>query len=150
MSFSGLKTAVLRARDDLVAAQGGLYAADQADLAASFQQAVADTLAAKTVRALAQYMALSPVTPTLCVAGGVAANLSLRRALETVCAQSGAAFLAPPLALCTDNAAMIGAATIEQMSARDPDGMTLSALPRMPLDTVSAPLVGSGKKGPKA
>ncbi|MEO0634149.1 MAG: tRNA (adenosine(37)-N6)-threonylcarbamoyltransferase complex transferase subunit TsaD [Pseudomonadota bacterium] len=150
LSFSGLKTAVLRARDDLVAAHGGLPRQAQADLAASFQQAVSDSLAGKTRRALARYLALDPVQPTLCVAGGVAANMTIRAALETVCADAGAAFVAPPLALCTDNAAMIAAATIEQMQVRAPDGMDLSARPRMPLDTESAPLVGSGKKGAKA
>ncbi|MEL7166183.1 MAG: tRNA (adenosine(37)-N6)-threonylcarbamoyltransferase complex transferase subunit TsaD [Pseudomonadota bacterium] len=150
LSFSGLKTAVLRARDDLVAEHGGLPRRAQADLAASFQQAVSDSLAGKTRRALARYLALDPVQPTLCVAGGVAANMAIRAALETVCADAGAAFVAPPLALCTDNAAMIAAATIEQMQVRAPDGMDLSARPRMPLDTESAPLVGSGKKGAKA
>ncbi|MEL7092161.1 MAG: tRNA (adenosine(37)-N6)-threonylcarbamoyltransferase complex transferase subunit TsaD [Pseudomonadota bacterium] len=150
LSFSGLKTAVLRARDDLVAEHGGLPRQAQADLAASFQQAVSDSLAGKTRRALDRYLALNPAQPTLCVAGGVAANMTIRAALETVCADAGAAFIAPPLALCTDNAAMIAAATIEQMQVRAPDGMDLPARPRMPLDTASAPLVGSGKKGAKA
>ena len=78
LSFSGLKTAVLRARDDLVAAQGGLHPQDQADLAASFQAAVSDSLAGKSARALATYLALSPEVPTFCVAGGVAANMTIR------------------------------------------------------------------------
>ena len=150
LSFSGLKTAVLRARDDLVAKQGGLRAQDQADLAASFQAAVSDSLAGKTVRALEAYSALKPEVPTLCVAGGVAANMSIRAALETISKQGGVQFLAPPLALCTDNAAMIAAAGIEQMVTRGPDGMDLSARPRMPLDTTSASMLGSGKKGAKA
>lgn len=150
LSFSGLKTAVLRARDDLVAKQGGLRAQDQADLAASFQAAVSDSLAGKTARALEAYLALKPEVPTLCVAGGVAANMSIRFALETISKQGGVQFLAPPLALCTDNAAMIAAAGIEQMATRGPDGMDLSARPRMPLDTTSASMLGSGKKGAKA
>ncbi|MEL7125738.1 MAG: tRNA (adenosine(37)-N6)-threonylcarbamoyltransferase complex transferase subunit TsaD, partial [Pseudomonadota bacterium] len=54
------------------------------------------------------------------------------------------------MALCTDNAAMIAAATIEQMQDRSPDDMALSARPRMPLDTASTPMMGSGKKGAKA
>ncbi|MEM6760863.1 MAG: tRNA (adenosine(37)-N6)-threonylcarbamoyltransferase complex transferase subunit TsaD [Pseudomonadota bacterium] len=150
LSFSGLKTAVLRARDDLVAVHGGLPRQAQADLAASFQQAVSDSLAGKTRRALGQYLELNPAQPTLCVAGGVAANMTIRAQLETVCADAGAAFIAPPLALCTDNAAMIAVATIEQMETRPPDGMDLSARPRMPLDTSSVPMIGSGKKGAKA
>src|SRR5690606_8508295 len=102
LSFSGLKTAVLRQRDALVAAQGGLHEQDRADLCAGFQAAVAEVLAEKSRRALA----LSPV-PVLAVAGGVAANASLRAALQAVATQAGADFLAPPLRLCTDNAAMI-------------------------------------------
>ena len=150
LSFSGLKTAVLRARDTVVAEHGGLPKQAQADLAAGFQRAVADSLGGKTQRALDLYMAENPASPTLCVAGGVAANMTIRAVLETVCNDLGVAFLAPPLALCTDNAAMIAAATIEQMPHRTPDGMSLSARPRMPLDTESAPMIGSGKKGAKA
>lgn len=150
LSFSGLKTAVLRARDALVSDQGGLHRQDQADLAASFQMAVAESLAGKTVRALERYLSLSPAAPTFCVAGGVAANMTIRAMLETVSNATGTAFLAPPLALCTDNAAMIAAAGIEQMPYRAPDDMTLSARPRMPLDTQSLAMLGSGKKGAKA
>ena len=150
LSFSGLKTAVLRARDTVLATQPGLTVQDQADLAASFQAAVADSLAGKTRRVLAAYLDLAPAEPPLCVAGGVAANMTIRSMLETVCADAGVAFNAPPLALCTDTAAMIAAAAIEQMPYRDPDGMELSARPRMPLDTKSAAMLGSGKKGAKA
>lgn len=150
LSFSGLKTAVLRARDDLIAKKGGLTSQDQADLSASFQMAVSDSLTGKSARALQRYLDLSPVVPTFCVAGGVAANMTVRAALETVSSTFGTVFLAPPLALCTDNAAMIAAAGIEQMQTRDPDGMDLSARPRMPLDTQSTPMLGSGKKGAKA
>ncbi|WP_299281434.1 tRNA (adenosine(37)-N6)-threonylcarbamoyltransferase complex transferase subunit TsaD [uncultured Tateyamaria sp.] len=150
LSFSGLKTAVLRARDDIVADQGGLTAQDQADLAASFQAAVADSLAGKSERALEVYLALNPAVPTFCVAGGVAANMYIRTLLGTISEQHRTTFLAPPLALCTDNAAIIAAAGIEQIQVRDPDGMSLTARPRMPLDTQSASMLGSGKKGAKA
>ncbi len=150
LSFSGLKTAVLRARDDCVDDLNQLRAQDQADLAASFQAAVADSLAAKTAHALSVYLAQNPHQPVLCVAGGVAANMAIRTVLETVCSAFDTDFLAPPLGLCTDNAAMIAAATIEQMPHRAPDGMGLSARPRMPLDTESAAMLGSGKKGAKA
>ena len=145
LSFSGLKTAVLRQRDELVAAQGGLHEQDRADLCAGFQAAVADVLAEKTRRALAQTGA-----PVLAVAGGVAANQTLRAALQTVAAEAGAAFLAPPLRLCTDNAAMIAWAGIEQFRLRGADDLTLSARPRWPLDQTSPALIGSGKKGAKA
>lgn len=148
MSFSGLKTAVLRTRDAIVAEKSGLTAQDQADLAACFQTAVVDVLAEKTHRAL---LACGSVTPrALCVAGGVAANQSIRAALESVAHDANADFIAPPLPLCTDNAAMIAFAAAEQSGTRDPDDMTLSARPRWPLDTKQPSMLGSGKKGAKA
>jgi len=148
MSFSGLKTAVLRARDALLAEQDGLHVQDQCDLAASFQAAVVDVLAAKTRRAFASYP--EGALRTICVAGGVAANIPIRTALETVSASQNAQFIAPPLALCTDNAAMIAYAGAEQSLHRDPDDMTLSARPRWPLDNSQPAMLGSGKKGAKA
>lgn len=146
MSFSGLKTAVLRARDGLVAAQGGLHGQDQADIAAAFQAAVRDVLAEKSRRALAA----SPGLSAFCVAGGVAANMPIRAALEEVAAECGTPFLAPPLALCTDNAAMIAWAGIELMGAGHRSGFDLAARPRWPLDTSQPPMLGHGKKGAKA
>lgn len=148
MSFSGLKTAVLRTRDTLVAAAGGLTKQDQFDLAASFQAAVVDVLAGKTRRALQRYPANQP--RSLCVAGGVASNNAIRQGLETVSVENQAKFVAPPLALCTDNAAMIAYAVAEQMHLRRPNGLTLSARPRWPLDTAQPAMLGSGKKGAKA
>ncbi|MFI0395806.1 tRNA (adenosine(37)-N6)-threonylcarbamoyltransferase complex transferase subunit TsaD [Paracoccus jiaweipingae] len=145
MSFSGLKTAMLRARDQLVAVQGGLYEQDRADLCAAFQAAVAAVLAEKTRRALAAAPA-----PVLAVAGGVAANTAIRAALEQVAAQAGARFVAPPLRLCTDNAAMIAWAGIEAFRAGRRDGMDLAARPRWPLDSKAAPMLGAGRKGAKA
>ncbi|MDB6182351.1 tRNA (adenosine(37)-N6)-threonylcarbamoyltransferase complex transferase subunit TsaD [Paracoccus fistulariae] len=145
MSFSGLKTAALRLRDQLIAEQGGLRQADRRDLCAAFQAAVAEVLAEKSRRALAAH----PV-PVLAVAGGVAANGTIRAALEQVAAQAGAEFLAPPLRLCTDNGAMIAWAGIERFRQGHRDGMDLAARPRWPLDRKAAPMLGSGKKGAKA
>ncbi|WP_296643941.1 tRNA (adenosine(37)-N6)-threonylcarbamoyltransferase complex transferase subunit TsaD [Roseinatronobacter sp.] len=145
MSFSGLKTAVLRSRDALCTAQGGLFAQDRADLCAGFQAAMADVLAEKTRRALVKTGA-----PVLAVAGGVAANQVLRARLEQVAADGGAQFLAPPLKLCTDNAAMIAWAGLERLRAGGRDDMSLAARPRWPLDTSAAPMLGAGKKGAKA
>nr|WP_111302027.1 tRNA (adenosine(37)-N6)-threonylcarbamoyltransferase complex transferase subunit TsaD [Paracoccus saliphilus] len=145
MSFSGLKTAVLRQRDALIADQGGLRAADRRDLCAAFQTAVAEVLAEKSRRALAG----SPA-PVLAVAGGVAANRQIRAALEAVAGAAGARFLAPPLRLCTDNGAMIAWAGIERFRMGHRDGLDLSARPRWPLDRRAAPMLGSGKKGAKA
>jgi N6-L-threonylcarbamoyladenine synthase len=148
MSFSGLKTAVLRQRDSLLV-DSTLTAQDQADLAAGFQAAVVDVLSEKTRRALAIYAPMTN-TPSICVAGGVAANMAIRGALEELASEFGATFIAPPLALCTDNAAMIAYAAMEQMATREPDGMDLSARPRWPLDQSAPAMLGSGKKGAKA
>ncbi|SIO20603.1 tRNA (adenosine(37)-N6)-threonylcarbamoyltransferase complex transferase subunit TsaD [Vannielia litorea] len=151
MSFSGLKTALLRARDAVMMEGNRLRRQDVNDLAAGFQAAVRDVLAAKTARALEAYMALSPAEPALAVAGGVAANLSLRTALAAEAERAGARFTAPPLALCTDNAAMIAWAGIERLRSGAPaDDLTLTARPRWPLDSSAAPMLGSGKKGAKA
>lgn len=150
LSFSGLKTAVLRARDTLVRDQGGLFAADVSDLCAGFQAAVSDVLTEKTRRALEVYLAMAPANPALAVAGGVAANRSLRARLAALAADHGARFTAPPLALCTDNAAMIAWAGIERFRAGATDDMSLAARPRWPLDPRSPAQLGSGKKGPKA
>lgn len=145
MSFSGLKTAVLRARDALIAKQGGLYVQDQNDLAASFQAAVSDVLAEKTRRALR----ISEVG-AIAVAGGVAANKTIRAGLEMVAQEADARFLAPPLALCTDNAAMIAWVGVERLRLGLIDDMTLAARPRWPLDNTAPAMLGSGKKGAKA
>ena len=145
LSFSGLKTAVLRQRDQLTAAQGGLHEQDRRDICAGFQAAVTAVLAEKTRRALELTAA-----PVLAVAGGVAANQSIRAALQRVCDQAGARFLAPPLRLCTDNAAMIAWAGIESYRAGRRDGMDLAARPRWPLDENAAPMLGAGKRGAKA
>ena len=150
MSFSGLKTALLRERDKLVARDGGLHRADRADLCAAFQAAVTDVLAEKSRRALAEYLGRAPEVPTFAVAGGVSANMEIRAALETVSAEAGVAFLAPPLALCTDNAAMIAWAGIERFRAGHADDMALAARPRWPLDEAAPAMLGSGKKGAKA
>ena len=150
MSFSGLKTAVLRARDALMAEAGGLRASERADLCASFQSAVADVLSEKARRALAEAQVRAPTCSAFAVAGGVAANRMLRTRLEGVAAAGGAQFVAPPLRLCTDNAAMIAWAGLERLRLGLTDDMTLAARPRWPLDDVAAPLIGSGKRGAKA
>ncbi len=150
MSFSGLKTALLRARDAIVAEKGGITVQDRRDLCAGFQAAVADVLTEKTRRALALYRDLAPDAPALAVAGGVAANQVIRARLTALCEGSGVRFLAPPLALCTDNAAMIAWAGIERFRAGLTDDFSLAARPRWPLDASAQPMIGSGKKGAKA
>jgi len=149
MSFSGLKTALLRERDKVLV-DGALRTQDRADLCAGFQAAVRDVLVAKSRRAVAAYLALSPPEPVFAVAGGVAANTAIRADLQQLCAETGLRFLAPPLALCTDNAAMIAWAGIERFRLGLFDDSTLAARPRWPLDRSASPMLGSGKKGAKA
>src|SRR5690606_9517544 len=122
-SFAGLKSAVLRASDS------GQY--ERADIAASFQQAAVDCLLDRTRRAL---NGMEGVT-ALVVAGGVAANGAVRSALEHLAAERGLRFVAPPLALCTDNAAMIAWAGVEWLAqGRGSDPLDIAARPRWPLD----------------
>lgn len=151
MSFSGLKTALRRARDLIIAEKGGITHQDRADLCAGFQSAVADTLAEKARRAcLAFQDATGRKSAVFAVAGGVAANSVIRQALTGAAEQTGMHFLAPPLKYCTDNAAMIAWAGIELYRTGHRDDLTLSARPRWPLDKAAAPMLGSGKKGAKA
>lgn len=149
-SFSGLKTAVRQA----ATAIAPLSDQDVADIAASFQAAVTDAVADRVARALDRFRSEHPThrAPTLVIAGGVAANKALRAALEETARCHGFALLAPPLDLCTDNAAMIAWAGIERWrSGLAPvDAKTFEARPRWPLDEGVAPLYGGGRKGAKA
>ena len=150
-SFSGLKTAVRQA----ATAIAPLSDQDVADIAASFQRAIVETLADRVARSLERFRVEHPnaEAPTLVVAGGVAANGPIRAALLDLCERHGFAFLAPPAALCTDNAAMIAWAGIERLRAglaADGDPMAMAPRSRWPLDANAAPLVGAGKRGAKA
>ncbi|TVQ52685.1 MAG: tRNA (adenosine(37)-N6)-threonylcarbamoyltransferase complex transferase subunit TsaD [Rhodobacteraceae bacterium] len=154
VSFSGLKTAVRRAADALIAAQGGLTRADRADLCAGFQAAVAETLAEKAARAMRLFRETRAAPegapgPALAVAGGVAANGAIRAALGARAAAEGFRLVAPPLALCTDNAAMIAWAGAERLARGERSGLDLAARARWPLDAGAAPLLGAGRKGAK-
>lgn len=151
MSFSGLKTALRRARDELVQQQGGLHQQDVCDLAAGFQAAVCDVLVEKSRRAMQEFLAgAATANPTLAVAGGVAANQTIRGGLTGLCDAENFQFLAPPLQYCTDNAAMIAWAGLEAFRAGTSHDMALTARPRWPLDAKAQPMLGSGKKGAKA
>lgn len=149
-SFSGLKTAVRQAAE----AVAPLSQQDVADICASFQAAVADALADRVRRALERFRAefADVARPVLVVAGGVAANRALKAVLEGLCRETGFRFVAPPLKLCTDNAAMIAWAGIERLRAGLPqdDAFGFAPRSRWPLDEVSAPVVGAGRRGAKA
>jgi N6-L-threonylcarbamoyladenine synthase len=151
LSFSGLKTAVLRCRDAQIAEHGGLHVQTRADICASFQQAVRDILAAKSKRAFEVFQQTIGHPPTaFAVAGGVAANAAIRSSLADLSESQGCNFVAPPLALCTDNAAMIAWVGVELMRVGSMGEVPVVARPRWPLDQRSPSMLGSGKKGAKA
>ena len=135
-SFSGLKTAVRQTLSRLGVDEPDRQTAS--DIAASFQQAVADVLADRTRNAIDRFRAEMPAGKTLAVAGGVAANRQLRTTLAETAGQGGLAFVAPPLALCTDNAAMVAWAGIERLRLGLTDALDVPARPRWPLDAADA------------
>ncbi|WP_294339275.1 tRNA (adenosine(37)-N6)-threonylcarbamoyltransferase complex transferase subunit TsaD [uncultured Sphingomonas sp.] len=131
-SFAGLKAAVARA----------VGTASPADLSASFQQAVVDCLVDRTKRAIGR----APGATALVVAGGVAANGAVRGALEQLAHAHDLRFVAPPLWLCTDNAAMIAWAGAERFAAGLTDPLDTLARPRWPLDPTAEAVRGAGVK----
>ena len=169
-SFAGLKSAVLRARQAMSEGIGGASTGSaragvgngqtlrpaqaepvearavytDADLAAAFQQAALDCILDRTRKALGSI----DKPAALVVAGGVAANQTIRAGLEGLAAQHGLQFVAPPLALCTDNAAMIAWAGIERLVLKGfaGDPLDFVARPRWPLDPDAAPVRGAGVK----
>lgn len=133
-SFAGLKSAVLRAHES------GKHA--DADIAASFQQAAIDCLVDRLEQALDRIDRV----PNLVVAGGVAANQSVRAALQELASSRAMGFTAPPMALCTDNAAMIAWAGCERLQFGEFDPLDFAARPRWPLDPEAEPVRGAGVK----
>jgi len=114
---------------------------------------VSRTLKDRIGRGLERFRTLYPdvVTPALVVAGGVAANAELRATLQALCDKNRFRFIAPPMALCTDNAAMIAWAGLERMAVGlSADDLSVAPRSRWPLDKAAATLLGSGKRGAKA
>ncbi|MGI5817542.1 MAG: tRNA (adenosine(37)-N6)-threonylcarbamoyltransferase complex transferase subunit TsaD [Armatimonadota bacterium] len=116
-SFAGLKTALVR-----IVEPGGVEASGHsvADLAASFQQAVVDCLVRETIEAATHFGARQIV-----VAGGVAANQTLRGEMIAAARRLGLTAYFPPMSLCTDNAAMVAAAGHFEAGLRDPDDLSM-------------------------
>ena len=121
VSFSGLKTSVINyvRKNPTVST---------ADVAASFQYAVVDVLAAKARKAAQQIGA-----KTVALGGGVAANSLLRSTMTSVCAESGWRLVLPSMGMCTDNAAMIASAGWYRLVADGPSSMDMGAMPNLKL-----------------
>jgi tRNA N6-adenosine threonylcarbamoyltransferase len=136
-SFSGLKTAVRHKAAELSRGDAaGLAPQDAADLAASFQAAVAEVLADRCMHALERFQDSGAEGP-LVVAGGVAANQALRARLAEAAADAGTRMIAPPPWLCTDNAAMIAWAGLERLGLGLTDGLDFAPRPRWPLEALA-------------
>jgi N6-L-threonylcarbamoyladenine synthase len=130
-SFSGLKTAAAQEIGRHPA--GALPAQVAADVAASFQAAVADVIADRAAHAIG----MAEGARLLVVAGGVASNLAIRARLAGVAEAAGMRLLAPPVRLCTDNAVMVAWAGIERLRLGRADGLDFAPRPRWPLETLA-------------
>ncbi len=144
-SFSGLKTAVRQ----VAVNNQPLSDEDVADICASFQAAVCDVLQNRVNRILNRENNECGEIKCLVVAGGVAANQKIRAVLNKCADDADWSFVAPPLALCTDNAAMIAWAGAEHFAKGHSNTLEISARPRWPLDDKSPGVIGSGRRGTK-
>ncbi len=147
-SFSGLKTAVLRAKDNLVEEKEGVLSRqDICDLAASFQEAAADAILDRVTNSIDYYLEKNPMRDhILVVAGGVAANSSIKEKLSRLCQRKGLKLKAPPINLCTDNGAMIAWVGAEKFKRKEFAALNIGAVARWPLDPDAKPASGAGTK----
>jgi N6-L-threonylcarbamoyladenine synthase len=140
-SFSGLKTA-LRLEAEKIAP---LTDQDVADLCASFQHAVVETVMDRLRAGLRIFRERYGAPTALVAAGGVAANQAIRKILHRVGFESGSVLVVPPPALCTDNGAMIAWAGAERLAIGLTDPLHTAPRARWPLDEVSGPPKGPEK-----
>jgi N6-L-threonylcarbamoyladenine synthase len=141
-SFSGLKTAVRRKLESITTPTQ----TDVDDLAAAFQAAVAGSLRDRCGNAIKEFQNQHGQDRPFVAAGGVAANQALRATLGALAEERNMRFVAPPPALCTDNAAMIAWAGVERFRVGDVDGLDFAPRPRWPLDPNAAKAIGAGVK----
>jgi len=143
-SFSGLKTAVRRQVEKF--GHDDMSEKDIADICASFQQAVGDVLIDRCKNGISQFRVLYPEGNTLVIAGGVAANKNLRERLTILENSENIQLLAPPTNLCTDNAAIIAWAGLEQLQFGNYNSLDFKPRPRWPLDPNAPKAIGAGVK----
>ena len=134
-SFSGLKTAV--AQEVARHGSGALPEGVAADIAASFQRAVAEVLADRASRAMSVMRKRWVEARLLVVAGGVAANGAVREALGHAAERAGFALVVPPVRLCTDNAVMVAWTGVERLRLGLADGLDFAPRPRWGLETLT-------------
>ena len=150
MSFSGLKTAVKRETENLIKKQGGLYQKDINDICASFQKTATEIFKLKTKNAIKFFYEKYQNHKSLAVVGGVAANEKIRTELEQIAIENSFNFFTVPAKYCTDNAAMIAFLGFEKYVSSNFNSTDLTVKPRWPLDKISKPILGFGKRGAKA
>ncbi len=143
-SFSGLKTAVRRAAEQIAPVTSD----DVNDICAAFQKAIGVCVQDRTQAAMMMFQQRFPenTDPVLVVAGGVAANQALRSGLSSICKANGFRLVAPAPYLCTDNGAMIAWAGAERLALGLVDGLDVSPRARWPLDPDAEPAPGAGVK----
>ena len=150
MSFSGLKTAVKRETENLIKKQGGLYQKDINDICASFQKTATEIFKLKTKNAIKFFYKKYQNHKSLAVVGGVAANEKIKTELKQIAIESSFNFFTVPAKYCTDNAAMIAFLGFEKYESSNFNSTDLTVKPRWPLDKISKPILGFGKRGAKA
>ena len=141
LSFAGLKTAILRITKNIKTDQ------EKFDLAASFQKTVEEILYKKTKIAFSEFEKQNNLKKKVfVVAGGVAANKSIRSMLNSLCNEENYQSMFPPIELCSDNAAMIAMVGLEKFKLKQFSNLDHPARPRWPLDNNAAFLKGAGVK----
>lgn len=143
-SFSGLKTAVRQIVE--AAPEGKFGETEVADLAASFQSALVESVIDRARSGIEGFYKHYPMGKSFVASGGVAANTALREALKALCEAEALSFAAPPVSLCTDNAVMIAWTGLERLRLGLTDPLDFKPRPRWPLDPDARPARGAGIK----
>ena len=150
MSFSGLKTAVKRETEKIIKKQSGLFQKDIDDICASFQKTIVEIFKIKTKNAIKFFDENYQNNKNMAVVGGVSANEKIRSELDRIAIENKFQLFTVPAQYCTDNAAMIAYLGFEKYITSNFKNIDLTVKPRWPLDKISEPMLGFGKRGAKA